>query len=155
MSPAHTPAPTCAAAPTRAATLRSCASHNPIRNGDDAMEVISLAVHQPLRPETIVLLLDDAGYGGTITVISGTHRADDVLRVVECLAEVACASLTVAALVVASVRPNGAATSADIDRWLEASSLADSYGVQLTEWFVISPAAVECPRELLGEPERW
>ena len=119
------------------------------------MDVISLALHQPLRPETVVLLLDDAGYGGTITVVSGTHRADDVLNVVECLAEVACASLTIAALVVATVRTNGGATSADIDRWLEASSLADSYGVQLTEWFVISPAAVECPRELLGEAERW
>jgi hypothetical protein len=155
MSPARTPAPACAAAPTRAEAHRSCAAHNPIRNGDDAMDVISLALHQPLRPETVVLLLDDAGYGGTITVVSGTHRADDVLNVVECLAEVACASVTVAALVVASVRPSGGITSADIDRWLEASSLAESYGVQLTEWFVISPATVECPRELLGEPERW
>lgn len=155
MSPARTPAPACAAAPTRSEVRRSCAAHNPIRDGDDAMEVISLALHQPLRPETVVLLLDDAGYGGTITVVSGTHRADDVLNVVECLAEVACASSTVAALVVASVRPDGGATSADIDRWLEASSLAESYGIQLTEWFVISPAAVECPRELLGEPERW
>ena len=43
----------------------------------------------------------------------------------------------------------------DIDRWLEADSITDSHGIELIEWFVIDPAGVECPRELLGEPDRW
>ena len=141
--------------PARATARQSCTARAPIRSSDDAIEVIALALHQPLRPETVVLLLDDSGFGSTITVVAGTHRADDVLQVVECLAEAACSSLTIAALVVASVRPDNAVSGDDIDRWLEARSLAESYGVQLTEWFVISSAAIECPRELLGEPERW
>jgi hypothetical protein len=100
-------------------------------------------------------LLDDAGYGNTITVVSGTHDADDVLRVVECLAEAGSAAPAMSSLVLASVRPEGGIVPGDIDRWLEASSLAESYGLELTEWFVVGPATVECPRDLIGEPERW
>jgi hypothetical protein len=114
-----------------------------------------MAMHAPLRHETIALLLDDAGFGNTITVVSGTHSADDVLRVVECLCEAAIADPALASLVVASVRPSGCVVPDDIDRWLEASSLAESYGLELAEWFVVGPSTVECPRELFGEPERW
>jgi hypothetical protein len=58
-------------------------------------------------------------------------------------------------LVVATVRPCGATQQGDVDRWLEASAIADAHGVELIEWFVIGPAGPECPRDLLGEPERW
>jgi len=43
----------------------------------------------------------------------------------------------------------------DGDLWDEASDLADSFGLTLLEWFVISPDGIECPRELTGEPDRW
>ena len=31
----------------------------------------------------------------------------------------------------------------------------DAYGIELIEWFVITPAGLDCPRELLGEASRW
>jgi len=33
--------------------------------------------------------------------------------------------------------------------------LAETHGIELLEWFVVGPHGAECPRELLGEPERW
>lgn len=43
----------------------------------------------------------------------------------------------------------------DLDRWMEASTLAAAYGVSLLEWFIITESGAQCPRDLLGEPERW
>jgi hypothetical protein len=94
-------------------------------------------------------------YGSVITVVSGTHQPDHLFRVVECLAEAGCRSDRMASIVIASVRPHSGLVPGDIDRWFEASAVADAYGLELKEWFVVSPAGVECARELVGEPERW
>ena len=63
------------------------------------------------------------------------------------------------ALVVASIRPGRGPMPGDVDRWLEASAIADDAGVDLLEWFVIDGGAgagtAWCPRDLLGEPPRW
>jgi hypothetical protein len=58
------------------------------------------------------------------------------------------------------VRPGGglnlpATLPGDIDRWVEANEITEAHGIELIEWFVVGPAGVECPREMLGEPERW
>ena len=63
-------------------------------------------------------------------------------------------------VVLATVRPDAAhnvpaTLPGDLDRWLEASEITEAHGIELIEWFVIGPAGVDCPRELLGEPERW
>ena len=63
---------------------------------------------------------------------------------------------TLCGLVLATVRPDTTGMlPGDIDRWLEADSITDSHGIELVEWFIIGPAGVDCPRELLGEPDRW
>ena len=58
-------------------------------------------------------------------------------------------------IVLASVRPDSGMLPGDVDRWLEASAIVDQHGLVLLEWFVIGPMGPECPRDLLGEPERW
>jgi hypothetical protein len=59
-------------------------------------------------------------------------------------------------LVLATVRPNTTGMlPGDVERWLEAGSITDSHGIELIDWFIIGPAGVECPRQLLGEPDRW
>ena len=63
----HAPASTDQLAPSRRCTM------------------LSIAIQRPLRAETVVLLLDDQRRGVAIAVVSGTHRPDDVLEVVECL----------------------------------------------------------------------
>jgi len=135
------------------------ANVDPIATATDALALVSLAITHPLQHETVVIVLDEQRLGSIITVVSGTQHVD-VCTVIErfCIAALetcADAGATPAALVVATVRPTGATRPGDVDRWLEASSLAETFGLELLEWFVIGPAGPECPRDLIGEPERW
>jgi hypothetical protein len=128
---------------------------DPVADAADALALLSLAMHHPMQPEVIAFLLDDAGRGGTIVVVTDAESPDAVLGVVETMCMAAVASTDLCRLVVASVRPTGATRPGDIDRWLEASAIAEVHGVDLVEWFVIGPAGPECPRDLIGDPERW
>ena len=127
----------------------------PVRCGTDALRVLFLSMSQPLEPETLAVLLDRHGNGSVVTVVSGTVQADSVLSVTECIVRAAQGLPRAAAMVLASVRPAGRVLPGDIDRWLEASALAATHGVDLLEWYVIGPSGAQCPRDLLGEPERW
>ncbi|MDP2293185.1 MAG: hypothetical protein Q8M22_18535 [Actinomycetota bacterium] len=127
----------------------------PVRCGTDAQRIVFLALSRPLEHETLVFLLDRHGRGGVITIVSGTATADSVLTVVECFSLAAQRVPEAAAMVVASVRPGSCILPGDIDRWLEASAIATLHGVQLLEWFVVNESGARCPRDLLGEPERW
>lgn len=132
---------------------------DPIVDFDAAFVTISMAVHRPLRHETIVALIDDARRGISLVAVSGTEHPDAVVEVVECLLDPARHGGRVAGLIVASVRPGEHPTGADgapgdIDRWLEMSDLSEQAGIELLEWFVIADD-VRCPRDQLGEPPRW
>ncbi len=127
----------------------------PVRCAADALRVLFLGTTNPLQPETLAFVLDRDGRGGVITIVSGTVDADSVLPVTECMARAAERIERATCLVVASVRPGGCVLPGDLDRWMEASTLAAAYGVTLIEWFIITESGVQCPRDLLGEPERW
>jgi len=138
---------------------------DPIRTAPAALHIVSMAVHRPLRPETVAVMLDDARRGFALVVVSGTHQPDDVVEVVEYLTDPSVHGDRLGAMIVAAVRPpevdravdpsdRRAHEHADIDRWLEMSDLAEQAGVELVEWFVIG-RDVSCPRDRLGEPPRW
>ena len=126
-----------------------------VRSAADAISLLSLAVVDPLAAETLAFLLDDDGIGGVIVVFDGTTSADSVLDIVEVMVRAGAQAPQSTSLVVASVRPSSGVLPGDVDRWLEASSIASLHGLELLEWYVISPFGIECPRDLLGEPERW
>jgi hypothetical protein len=127
----------------------------PLRCSTDALRTLFLAAAQPLAAETLVIVLDAHGYGGVVTIIGDTTEGDAVLGVAECFSLAAECIPGASALVLATVRPTGCVLPGDIDRWLEASAVADRHGIRLIEWYVISASGVQCPRDLLGEPERW
>ena len=58
-------------------------------------------------------------------------------------------------VVIASVRPSGDLDVDDAFRWCSASDIVESHGMTLLEWFVIGAGGIDCPRDLIGEPERW
>jgi hypothetical protein len=145
-----------------------CAAHrlpraavDPIDDPAAALAVVAMAMHRPLRHETIALVLDADRRGRTIVVVDGTDEPDSVLDVVERLAGSIAAAGRTGCLVVATVRPSGGPLDGDDGRWLEASELADDVGVDLLEWFEIGgerpslAANTCCPRDLLGEAPRW
>ncbi len=127
----------------------------------DAIAVILLALHRPLRPETVVVIRDADARAGTIVVVTGTFSCDAVITVCEVLsAAVGNDRLAEpSGLVVASVRPDRPMTPDDLDRWLEASDVTEEAGSELVEWFIVTGDAesprFECPRDALGEPPRW
>ncbi len=130
---------------------------DPICDADTAFVTISMAVHRPLRHETIVVLLDDEHRGISLVAISGTRHRDAGVDVLDTLLDAVTHDGAVGAVIVASVRPSDDAVDddgRDIDRWLEMSDLAEQRGIELLEWFVIADD-VSCPRDRLGEPPRW
>ena len=129
------------------------ANVDPIRSAGDALAVISSVMHHPLVDETVVVYLAEQRLGCHINVVADTHDVDLGLLLDRLLSTVSPAGSL--AMVVASVRPQGATRPGDLDAWLEASALMEARGIELVEWFVIGPAGPECPRDLLGEPERW
>ena len=128
----------------------------PILSSLEALRVISLAIHRPLEAETIAFFLDDTCCSSTITIVSGTTAPDSIVSVAECMAVAASRSPSLCGVVLATVRPDTIGLlPGDLDRWLMVDAITESHGIELVEWFTIGPAGVECPRELLGEPERW
>ncbi len=127
---------------------------DPIHRDDVALALVLAVVRTPPRPETVVVLLDDARRGLAIVVVSGTDDPDTVVEVAERLFDPTAFGAVVGAAVVASVRPGGAAELADADRWLELAELADQCGVELLEWYVVG-RGVSRPRELVHAPPRW
>ena len=49
----------------------------------DALLVIWAAMQEPPVHETLAFLLDDQGRGGVVLAVTGTHRPDAVLDVVD------------------------------------------------------------------------
>ena len=146
--------------PHSTARSRLPQASQPIRSSIDAIAVVSLAIHRPLEAETIAFLLDENSRSNVITVVSGTTDPDSVLSVAECMSLAGARSPTLCGVVLATVRPEAAPNlpatlPGDIDRWIEASEITESNGIELIEWFIVGPAGIDCPRELLGEPQRW
>jgi hypothetical protein len=144
-----------------------CGAHRVPRAGEriesarPAIEVVALAMQHPPVAETVVLVLDEDHRGRCIVHVDGTADPDAVVMVVERLGASMAAVGMFGALVVATVRPGGVPLAGDVDRWIEASELAEEAGVELLEWFVIAGdvpsvwANTWCPRDLLGEVPRW
>ena len=126
-----------------------------VDSADAALDTIFLAAHAPARPEVIALLLDVDYVGHTVMVVDGTTSPDAVVDVAELIGESAAEAGRQQAVVLASVRPGLGPLPGDVDRWLELSDMAESFGCELVEWFVISDGVVWCPRGLLAEPPRW
>jgi hypothetical protein len=128
-----------------------------IGSPETAIITLAMAIHRPLRAETITLLLDHERRGVAVAVVTDTRQPDAVLEVVECLTRTSAHGGRVGAVIVATVRPGAAdpvVLAGDVDRWLEMSDIAEQAGVELVEWFVIGPE-ITCPRDLLGEAPRW
>jgi hypothetical protein len=135
---------------------------DPIDDQRRARSLLDAVVTVPLRPETIVVVLDDASRGLAILTVVDAGSPARTVDVVEQLAVPGLCDGEAGALLVATVRPAdhssidpSDATSDDGDRWFEMCDLADAAGLELVEWFLYEPAGVSCPRDRTGAPPRW
>jgi len=126
-----------------------------VDSAEAALAVVLAAAHVPARSEVIALLLDDDLRGHTIVVVDGTVSPDAVSEIMEMLGEAAAGADRDQAIVLAAIRLDGGPLPGDVDRWLELNEIADTFGCELLEWFVISDGVAWCPRDFLAEPPRW
>ena len=125
---------------------------------ETALLTLAMAIQQPLRAETVTLLLDDQRRGHRRRRRVGhapARRRARGRRVLHAQRRPRrpgrAASSSPACGPSRTTRPT---TATDVDRWLEMSDIAEQAGVELIEWFVIG-GDVTCPRDRLGEPPRW
>ena len=141
----------------------ACSLHRLPRAGIDpidseltALKLITAMIDEPLRWETVVMLLDHEHRGISLLVVSGTIPFDALFDVIDLV--ILSNHSEIGALVVATVRPPIPGVpdldEGDVDRWREASDMVDDAGLELLEWFVIG-ARVSCPRDLVPEAPRW
>jgi hypothetical protein len=136
----------------------------PIHGSRDALDVVSLAAAEPLRAETIALLLDDDHVGRACVVIEGTQEPDDVVDVAHLMTELAERDIGVHAIVLASIRPwrpvdqahdKDQSRRSDVDRWLELLDLFERAGIDLLDWYVVTQQTVSSLRSRTGMPPLW
>ena len=129
----------------------------PLRSADRAIEVILTATELD-HPATVCLTLDDGRRPLGCIVIHHDDRPDDpddVLQVVDRIADSIAGAPDVGSVVLASVRPMAPCDADDADRLLELTMLFDAIGVDLLEWFVVHPLGIAHLRAATGAPSRW
>jgi len=128
---------------------------DPIFSAADAMVVFTAQLTRPLRFETLVMFLDDAGRGSTLVTVTGTEDPGQIIEIADTMALAGSSSPDVSALVLASVRPGGSCLPGDDDLWLQAADVVGTAGLTLIDWLIIGRNGTHSPRELLGMPSRW
>lgn len=132
---------------------------DPIDTPQRALRVIGHAMADPVRTQTIVVLIDHESKGSVIAVVDHRDRRDDehsfdeVLEVARVFAGAAARSRQ-RQLIIASIRPAGSMVASDLERWGELSRTVAECGAHLREWFVIGDE-VQYPRAAVGDGSRW
>jgi hypothetical protein len=128
---------------------------DPIYSAAEAMAIFAAQMTKPLRPETLVMYLDDAGRGSTLVTVTGTDDPFQIVEIAETMALSGNSHPNVCGLVLASVRPGGRVLPGDDELWLEAADVVADIGLVLVDWLIIGRDGTVSPRELLGMPSRW
>lgn len=121
----------------------------------DALHVVATAIADLAEPQ-VIAVITRRRQSDTIMVVDGTHPADAVLGIAELVGVTAAdEGVDDAEVVLASVRPDGSDDADDLVRWKILDALCEESGVELLDWFVLTPYEYWSPRALAGEPERW
>jgi hypothetical protein len=139
--------------------VRPASSHRPpspiaLRTADHAVAVINLVARPRAAPETICLLADDGYLPLSCVVVDGAGQPAQVFDIAELVGHLG-ASMPIAYVVVASVRPRHPFEADDIHRWFELSAMLADGGIELVEWFIRDRRAMVAVTALAGVPSRW
>jgi hypothetical protein len=129
----------------------------PLSTPDDALSVVLAAVAQPPEAETVVLLLDERHCGATCLVCRGAAAAEQVAMLVPLLVSVAATVPSLAAVVLATVRPGAGITVSGADATAFAAMRDDlaAGDVDLHDWFLLDGDLIATVAELTGACWLW
>ncbi len=148
MSP---PSPRC---PSRLSRRRA---HPPVTSVADALEVIASVAANPLRHETVALLMDASRSGGTCLVVDGTNGPEAISEVAEFVLTNALQQPGgVESVVLASVRPGRLAPGdGDHWRWFDLRDRFDEAGIDLLDWLVVGDLLAVSMAQLTDSRSLW
>jgi hypothetical protein len=118
---------------------------------------VLLAGATPDRPTATYLLLDAAHRGITCLEVTGRADADAVFDVAELLLRTAADEPRLAALVIATFRPDESHIPDPGDTWCfgELRELLTDAGIDLLDWFVVADGSATSLAELSGATWLW
>jgi hypothetical protein len=138
-----------------------------VRDPLAALDVLTLAVDQPLRPQVVLMLLDAEHTGGSIVVFDTSHHDldvsfdDAVVHVASLVTEAGIGPdpdpARWPAVVLATVRPGRSPLIDPLDarRFDEADRVLADGGITLLDWFLIGDEQCSSVAEHIGAPWRW
>ncbi len=139
------------------APLRSVprAHRDPITNPHDALLLVLFLLDPSPDGTAMIITVDDTMRGLGVLSVTGVSGPQQVLSVIDYIAEASYAHPDVSGLLVASTHPTSSGLGvADLEAWHDADLTCRDAGLELVEWFVVG-SSVSCPRELGGIPARW
>jgi hypothetical protein len=148
--------PTCHA-PSRRPTTGVPPPGLPLAGPEDALRVLLAVASDPPAPETVALLLDGAHRGLTCFVCEGAHRAPQVAELGTLLGRLTDQEPAVAAVVLATARPDGGIEpEADDERtFFSLQGALAERGVDLVDWFVLAGGLASSLAERFDACWRW
>lgn len=128
------------------------AHRDPITSATQALSVFSLAITRPLRPETLVLMMnhDHRGIG-----LFALNNGGDLRSLIDHIVGRCAAEHLARAVAIASVRPQWQSQFHCGNEWTTARDICQRAEVQLIDWFVVGRHGVHCPRIFAHEPGEW
>jgi hypothetical protein len=130
-----------------------------ITNAADALAVVCHGLSHPGRPEVFLIARNAQQQMLMMLVVTDTIEPDHVVEVLHSMMHIS-ADTAVDSVVLASMRPGMPICVDDALIWWSLQDLADSYGITLTEWFVLSEeffttGEAPSPRAFTGEEAAW
>ncbi len=128
------------------------AHRDPVTSATQALSVFSLAITRPLRPETLVLMMNQNHRGIGLFAL---NNGDDLGSLIDHIVGRCATEHLAHAVAIASVRPQWQPQFHRGNEWTTARDICQRAGVQLVDWFVVSRHGVHCPRIVAHDPGGW
>ena len=119
------------------------AHRDPINSATQALSVFSLAISRPLRPETLVLMMDNHHRGVGLFALS---NGGDLRSLIDHVIGSCATHDSARALAIASVRPQLQSHPQWAAEWTSSRTICQRAGLQLVDWFIVGRQGVHGPR---------
>ncbi len=118
----------------------------------DVFALVERMLPRPLRPQVLVILLDDQMRGINAAVVDEVEDDEAVVPIAELMATTLGPG---GRLVLVSVRPDGGLDARDPLRLAAAEHVSAEQGVAVHDWIVWGPQGPGLPRVMAGLPDPW
>jgi hypothetical protein len=125
----------------------------------DALAVVCHSLSHPAHPEVFLIARNAERQMLMMLVVTDTVEPDHVVEVLQSVLHVS-ADTAVDSIILVSMRPGMPMCIDDALIWWTLQDITSSYGITLTEWFVLSEeffssGEAPSPRSFTGEEAAW